>query len=82
MNRIKENCRCGAIFEAEGSHTFCEYRYSEFLAAHKVCRNVSPNKPVEPTDTTATPFDSFEAAKAWAKEQADSVCRFPEYLKK
>ena len=33
------------------------------------------------TDTTATPFRDLEAAKVWAKKQAELYCRFPEDLK-
>jgi hypothetical protein len=33
------------------------------------------------SDTTATPFLDLDKAKSWAKENAKSVCRFPEDLK-
>jgi len=33
------------------------------------------------TDTTAHPFFDLDEAKGWAKEQAESFCRFPEDLK-
>ena len=33
------------------------------------------------SETTATPFLYFGDAKAWAENQAISVCRFPEDLK-
>jgi len=30
------------------------------------------------SDTTATPFGSFEVAKKWAKKQAEEYCKHPE----
>ena len=66
---IKENCCCGAIFEAKSySPTFEQYRYNEFLEAHKVCRDKYSDAVVN----IITPEDSKRIADTLI-EQINSV---------
>ena len=45
---IKDSCKCGATFEvSSGTEDWQSYRYTEFLEAHRVCRERPPEKPIE-----------------------------------
>jgi hypothetical protein len=49
---IKETCSCGAEFYVKDGWVFnntAEYRYRDFLAAHKICREAASMRDITTT---------------------------------